>query len=105
WFEAVRAAVEFGRLAATTPRGKPLRPEPRVARDILEAYRAAGGAGGVGARAGMSGVLGMMLWRVAFAVRASLGLARVSPEEQAAQTAYLPGALEKLAERLRTLDD
>jgi hypothetical protein len=104
WFEAVRAAVEFGRLAATTQQHKPLRPDPQVARSVLAGYAAAGGARGVGSRVAMSGVLGMMLWRVAFAVRASLGLVPETAEARAAQTAYLPGALDKLVERLRTLD-
>lgn len=105
WFEAVRAAVEFGRLAATIRQQKPLRPDPRVARNVLDAYEAAGGERGIGNRTAMAGVLGMMLWRIAFAVQASLGLASVTPEERAEMTAYLPAALKKLVDRLRTLDE
>jgi hypothetical protein len=104
WFEAVRAAVEFGRLAATVGDARPLQPDPRVARAILEAYARHGGAPGVGGARALAGVLGMALWRLSFAVRAAVGELPVPPAEKTACAAYVPGALAKLAERLRGLD-
>jgi len=104
WFEAVRAAVELGRLAATTGAARPLQPDPRVARAILAAYARHGGAPGTGGARALAGVLGTALWRLAFAVRAALGQLPAPPAEQAACAAYVPGALAKLADRLRGLD-
>jgi hypothetical protein len=104
WFEAVRAAVELGRLAATARGAKPLDPDPRVSRALLAAYARAGGERGVDGRLGMAGVLGMMLWRLASAVRISLGHGLATADERAADSAYVSGALAKLAERMRTLD-
>jgi phosphotransferase family enzyme len=104
WFEAVRAAVELGRLAATIGDARPLQPDPRVARAILAAYARHGGASGIGGARALAGVLGTALWRLAFAVRAALGQLPAPPAEQAACASYVPGALAKLAERLRSLD-
>jgi hypothetical protein len=100
WFEAVRAAVEFGRLAATVDGMRPLQPDPGVSRAILAAYEQAGGERGVTGRRGLAGVLGMAVWRIAFAVQVSLG----DGDERVECTAYLPGALAKLVERVRTLE-
>jgi hypothetical protein len=104
WFEAVRAAIEFGRLAATVHGAKPLEPDPRVSRAILAAYTRAGGARGVGGRLGLAGVLGMMLWRLAFAVQESLGHSEATPAEQTASAAYGSGVAAKLVARVQTLD-
>lgn len=104
WFEAVRAAVEFGRLAATAHGVRPLQPDPEVSRAILAAYLRAGGEPGVTGRLCLTGVLGMMLWRLAFAVRVSLGHREATSEERAEATAYIAGATAKLATRLQTLD-
>jgi hypothetical protein len=104
WFEAVRAAIEFGRLAATVHGTKPFQPDPQVSRAILAAYTQAGGERGVNGRPGLAGVIGMMLWRLAFAIWVSLGHRQAAPEERAESTAYVSGALTKLVERLRTLD-
>ena len=104
WFEAVRAAIEFGRLAATVDGMRPLQPDPGVSRAILAAYEQAGGERGVTGVLGLAGVLGMAQWRIAFAVQVSLGDRAAPPDERAECTAYLPGALAKLAERARTLE-
>jgi hypothetical protein len=104
WFEAVRAAVEFGRLAATVHGAKPLQPDPRVSRAILAAYAEAGGHRGVGGQRAFAGVLGMMLWRLAFAVWVSLGHRPGTSEERAESTTYVSGALAKLRDRMQTLD-
>jgi hypothetical protein len=104
WFEAIRAAVELGRLAATVHGAKPLQPDPRVSRAILAAYTKAGGERGVGGRRGFAGVLGMMLWRLAFAVWVSLGHRPATSEERAASDTYVSGALAKLRDRMQTLD-
>ena len=104
WFEAVRAAVEFGRLAATAHGDRPLQPDPQVSRAILAAYERAGGERGVTGRLCLTGVLGMMLWRLAFAVWVSLGHREATAEERAEATVYVAGASAKLAARLQTLD-
>jgi hypothetical protein len=59
--------------AATTGDARPLQPDLRVARAILSAYARHGGARGIGGGRALAGVLGMALWRIAFAVRAALG--------------------------------
>jgi fructosamine-3-kinase len=104
WFEAIRAAVEFGRVSATVHGAKPLQPDPGVSRAILAAYTRAGGERGVDGRCGLAGVLGMMLWRLAFAVWVSLGHRPVTPDERAASVTYVSGALAKLSDRVRNLD-
>jgi hypothetical protein len=104
WFEAIRAAVEFGRLAATTRGAKPLQPDPQVSRAIVAAYTQAGGKRGVGGRRGLAGVLGMMLWRLAFAVWVSLGHRPATPDERAASAAYAFSVLAKLRDRMQQLD-
>lgn len=104
WFEAVRAAVELGRHAATVGNARPLAPDLRAARAILAAYARHGGVPGIGGARALAGVLGMVLWRIAFAVRVALGEHPAPVDEQAACIAYVPGALAKLAERLRGLD-
>jgi hypothetical protein len=104
WFEAIRAAVELGRVSATVQGVKPLQPDPAVSRAILAAYTRAGGERGVDGRCGLAGVLGMMLWRLAFAVWVSLGHRPVAPDERAASATYVSGALAKLRDRMQKLD-
>jgi hypothetical protein len=83
---------------------RPLQPDPGVSRTILTAYEQAGGVRGVTGPLGLAGVLGMALWRIAFAVEVSRGDRAAPPDERAECTAYLPGALAKLTERVRTLE-
>ena len=105
WFETVRAANEFGRLAATRGGVKPLNPDPAVARAVIASYVAAGGDPGIGGRDALAGVFGMMLWRISNSMWRSLGHRGAELAEREHEAAYVAGALPKLKRRLQELDD
>lgn len=105
WFETVRAAVEFGRLAGTTAAGKPLAPDASVARAVIEAYVRAGGERGNGGAEAFAGTVGMALGRIAYAMFQSLGQREATEAERATQTAYIATAVAKLEARLAGLEE
>jgi hypothetical protein len=105
WFETVRAAVEFGRLAASSRDAKAFAPDPATTRAIIAAYERSGGHRGVGGREAFAGTLGLALNRIGWQMWVSLGHRESTPEERETAAAYVPMALAKLQRRLETLDE
>jgi hypothetical protein len=103
WYEAVQAAVVFGRLAAGDGAAVD-QVDLTVARELLAAYTGAGGAIGPWRPEALAGVLGMALGRIAYWMWLSNGHRRVTPDERREATAYLGRALSKLVQRVARAD-
>lgn len=104
WFETVRAAVEFGRVAASVDGAKADLPDDGVVRAVIREYLRSGGEEGPRGAIALAGVFAMALSRLAWQVWVSLGDRPATEGERASAHENVGRVLAKMGPRVAAIE-